>query len=180
MGRSNALFVTRLTAPASESAGFAGVGTLVTSIREMLFSARVFMLNVRPGEAFAETIEAPSDVNAVIEPPMPRTEAPTISTSLYSIAMPGMNFRNSPTLLPSTSPSSSVAITFFRFGAKRCSLVASARASVSRSEATVNRSSFTTEPVPSPWRARLVSAKSRTTDPPPRTATDAVCGSRSV
>ena len=149
-GRSNALFVTRFTAPASESAGVAGVGTLVTSMREMLFSARVFMLNVRPGDALAETIEAPSDVKAVIDPPMPRTEAPTISTSLYSIARPGMNFRNSPTLLPSTSPSSSVAITFFRFGAKRCSLVAIARASVSRSDPTVKRSMRTTCPAPSP------------------------------
>ena len=108
------------------------------------------MLNVRPGAALAETIAAPSDVNAVMAPPMPRTETPTISTSLYSIARPGMNLRNSPTLLPSTSPSSSVAITFFRLGAKRCSLVAMARALVSLSDDTVKRSSCTTAPVELP------------------------------
>jgi len=60
-----------------------------------------------------------------------------------SAVRPGMNFKNSPTLPPSTSPSASVESTFFKLGAKRFSLVAIACASVSLSEATTNALSFT-------------------------------------
>jgi hypothetical protein len=60
-----------------------------------------------------------------------------------SIVMPGRNFMNSATLPSGTKPSSSVATTVRRFGAKRCSLIAIAAPSISFDDATTNRSSRT-------------------------------------
>lgn len=57
---------------------------------------------------------------------------------------PGMNFMNSATLPSAMSPNSSVATTFFIFGAKRCSLIARAAALISREVATTKSSSLTT------------------------------------
>ena len=130
--------------PAKESAGVAGVGTFVTSTRETLFNELTFILNDRDAAPpAAETTEAPSDVNDVLSEPSPRTEIPTISTSLYSVARPGINLRNSPTLPPRTSPKESAERTFLMFAAKRCSLIARDFPSVSRSEVTTKLPSFT-------------------------------------
>ena len=92
---------------------------------------------------------APSLVTAVMPPPMPRMETPETSARSLSTVTPGRNFMNSPADPPSTSPSESVESTFLMFGAKRCSFVAMAWASVSRCWATTNASSFT---VASPFR----------------------------
>ena len=80
-------------------------------------------------------------------------------------------------MLPSgTSPKASVETTFLMFGAKRCSLVASASPSVSLEAVNTNGSSFTT-PDLSPAVARLVRLMSRTTAWPGASVRTICCGS---
>jgi hypothetical protein len=86
----------------------------------------------------------PSVEKAVISPPIPRTFIDSTSALSYSAVRPGMNFRNSPTAPTIITPSASVDMTFLMLGAKRCSFVAIACASVSCSEDTTKGSSFTT------------------------------------
>ena len=138
--RSKALLLTRLIEPARESAGLAGVGTLETSIRAM--SLRAIERTSTERVAVVQMFEAgaPSLVIAVIPPPMPRMDTPETSARSLSTVTPGRNFMNSPTEPPRTSPSASVERTFLMLGAKRCSLVAIAWASVSRCWATTNAS----------------------------------------
>ena len=75
--RSNALLLIMFTDPARESAGMDGVGTLVTSIREISFNAMLLVSKERFTDVPALTIGAPSAEKDVIAPPMPRIEMPT-------------------------------------------------------------------------------------------------------
>ena len=96
-------------------------------------------------------ISRPSVESTAIEEGKPRTATeatePPDSVS-YSAVMPGRYFRNSPTLPSITSPSESAATTVLMFAAKRCSLMAMAAPSVSRSVATVKASRRTTPAPP--------------------------------
>ena len=86
-------------------AGLAGVGTFVTSIREMLLIETCMKSNWRVvalREALAS--EAPSLVTLVWFGSKPRTETASGITSEYSIVMPGRFFMNSATLPSITSP----------------------------------------------------------------------------
>ena len=143
--RSNALLLTMFTLPEMPSAGLAGVGTFVTSMREMLlietWVKRKARLAALP-EALASC--APSAVTPVMLGSKPRTATALGEASEYSMVTPGINFMNSATLPSVTSPNASVATTFLMFLAKRCSLVARASPSVSRDAEATKASSFTT------------------------------------
>jgi hypothetical protein len=137
------------TEPAIESAGDAGVGTLVTSMRDTLLIETWLNSYTRelPAALPVFASSAPSLETTARLPGNPRTEIDATEppdSEVYSAVMPGMNFRNSPTLPSIRSPSASAATTFLMFGAKRCSLTAIASPSVSRPDETVNASSFTT------------------------------------
>ena len=129
------------TDPDTESAGVAGVGTLVTSTREMLLIEICSSVNVRSPPEFA--MGAPSLVTKVMLALKPRTEIAPGSNAPPPVSIPGTNFRNSPMFPPITSPIESVDTTFLRFGAKRWSLIAIAALSVSLVAATRNGSSRT-------------------------------------
>ena len=142
--RSNALLLIMFTVPLMPSAGLAGVGTLVTSMRETLLIETCVKRNARLAalpEALASC--APSAETAVMLGSKPRTATALGEASEYSMVTPGMNFMNSATLPSVTSPNASVATTFLMFCAKRCSLVARASPSVRREEEATNASSFT-------------------------------------
>src|SRR5687768_17006773 len=111
--------------PAIESAGDDGVGTFVTSSREILLMETEPNWNTRelPVGLPVLAICAPSLETTAMLVGKPRTDTeatePPDSVS-YSAVMPGMNFRNSPTFPSMRSPSASAATTFLMFGAKRC------------------------------------------------------------
>ena len=134
--------------PAMESAGVEGVGTLVTSMREMLLMETWVNWKTRdePWGLPVLAIWRPSPETTACAVGKPRTDTeatePPDSRS-YSAVTPGMNLRNSPTFPSMTSPSASAATTFLMFGAKRCSLMAMAAPSVSRPVVTTNESSLT-------------------------------------
>ena len=86
-------------------AGLAGVGTLVTSMREMLLIETCMKSNWRVlplREALARV--APSLVTLVWLGSNPRTETASGITSEYSMVIPGRFFMNSATLPSMTSP----------------------------------------------------------------------------
>ena len=96
--------------------------------------------------------------------------------------MPGINFRNSPTLPSATWPNSSAETTLTMLDAKRCSLIAIAAPSISFEAPTLNSESFTT-PVSLSLTADFSVAsrlKSRCTVVPSVTTTVSVCTSKPV
>lgn len=82
-------------------------------------------------------------------------------------------------LPPIGSPIAPIAMTFLRFGAKRCSLIAIVSESMSRATATVNGSSVTTF-WSVPYRAALLSATLCSITAPGATETLAACVSSPV
>src|SRR5689334_10487731 len=97
--RSNALLLTMFTVPEMPSAGLAGVGTLVTSMRDMLFTETCVKRKLRLAalpEALA--MAEPSIVTDVMLGSKPRTATALGDASEYSIVTPGRNFMNSATL----------------------------------------------------------------------------------
>ena len=96
--------------------------------------------------------------------------------------IPGINFKNSPTLPSATWPNSSAETTLTMLDAKRCSLIAIAAPSISFEAPTLNSESFTmpvslslTEVF---WTAAR--SKSRCTVAPAVTSTGSLCTSRPV
>src|SRR4030095_4269478 len=125
--RPNELRGTTLTEPASAEPWAAGVGEYETSTREALLMPRKSSATARP--------VAPDPVLATLNPSIVigtlSVGTPAMETSRGLLALkltvrPGMNFRNSPTLLSEMLPNSSVDTTVLMLGAKRCSLMASA------------------------------------------------------
>ena len=152
--------------PPSESAGSAGVGTLVSSTRERLLIETWSNWNTRvdpPVCALATCM--PSAVTCVRLLGSPRTDTEMMFGSAKSAVMEGRYLMNSPTLPCETSPKASAATTFLMFAAKRCSFTARAATLVSRAAVIVKGSSWATA-IPEPIGER--STRSARVSPAPR------------
>ena len=173
-----------LIEPDIESAGVEGVGDFVTSRRARLFMETCVNWKTRELPwglpVLAICMPSPETTAMLVGKPRTATEETELPDSAsYSAVMPGRNLRNSPTLPSVTSPNASAAITFFKLGAKRCSLIAMAAPSVSRPVETLKASSWT---VPSARAVRPPLARStwRSTIWPGATFTVTSCGSSPV